>query len=156
MSNPRKLAPGDIVRNRDARGVVQWSCGRGDWPLPSPGPVQEGDAIIYLAPGHTRVTNQHSKWEQVPPGETTAIERVRSVRFGWTTEMADDDDDPSEPGTYGYALVRALFPPDSLLEVFPDEGDWPASVDELVGTLACVLDERAAWHQLEREGAVFS
>lgn len=140
---------GAVVRTRTSgalhtrRGVVEWSHGHGDAWARSQAPIlAENDAIIRLAEtGTWLVTNVHDEWEIVPSAERTTIERLRSA--GLTYEKLTGSDDDYEPDSPIFAWICSLFTPAERNAALSD-GDWPASVWELLCHLARALDNRQA------------
>lgn len=139
---------GAVVRTRTSgalhtRGVVEWSHGHGDAWARSQAPIlAENDAIIRLAEtGSWRITNAHDEWEIVPSAERTTIERLRSA--GLTYEKLTGSDDDYEPDSPIFAWICSLFTPAERNAALSD-GDWPASVWELLCHLARALDNRQA------------
>lgn len=132
----------DRYTSRSSRGIVSIGHVReGDRLWNTAGPIAVGDAVIFHSPGHQTVTNMHADWALVPESEWTAEERVRSAAVRWRRpEWLGPDDRVPDTDSYEFAIVKGLLTPAQRDDVFPEDGDWPCSMDELVLALAQMLD----------------
>jgi hypothetical protein len=110
------------------------------------GPVAVGDAIIQHSPGMQTVTNMHADWAAVPEVEWSTEERVRCEALRWRAPdwRGADDNPEAEVDSYAFAIVRGLLTPAERDEAFPEDGDWPCSMDEIVLAVAQAIDTRTA------------
>lgn len=121
------------------RGVVMpasWKNGGAD-----------GAIKIHHGDGTSSVNPDPHHWTPVPREHQTAEERVRSACWSY---LADESD--GEPGRdwteFAWSLMCALLTSNEHADVFPENGDWPTSYDELAAAIARALDFRDAAREM--------
>lgn len=127
----RSIEPDD-----DGRGVVTAVIKKGDWGY---GAERIGDLRIWEGDGCHRITNQYSKWEHIPKGEQTYLERFKSWEhsghFKNYNESISDDEHRAISG------IMALFPEDPIDY---DYGPFADRIEDALEFMAKHLDQKNA------------
>lgn len=135
----------DRSHDRPQRGVVVWAYGRGDM-KPFGFPLFANDHYIIRVSAGTHVCgDDDDRWYRVPTEEWTTEERVRCALAGYETPdwYPDGAAEITDNDTWIFAGLRALLSPAAVEQIFPEDGDWPTAIDELLYLVAGWIDDRA-------------